>query len=85
ALAGGRTIRAVLPAGVSDQLVSTLPAVTSFELRGERVALSSSDSDTTLRALLAAVPAVHDIEIGAVGLEGAFLSLTSDETEEAVR
>ncbi|MGW7531175.1 ABC transporter ATP-binding protein [Amycolatopsis sp. NPDC054798] len=85
ALAGGRTIRAVLPAGVDDQLVSTLPAVTSFELRGERVALSSSDSDTTLRALLAAVPAVHDIEIGAVGLEGAFLSLTSDETEEAVR
>ncbi|ATY16628.1 ABC transporter ATP-binding protein [Amycolatopsis sp. AA4] len=85
ALAGGRTIRAVLPAGVSDQLVSNLPAVTSFELRGERVALSSSDSDTTLRALLAAVPAVHDIEIGAVGLEGAFLSLTSDETEEAVR
>ncbi|WP_162834597.1 ABC transporter ATP-binding protein [Amycolatopsis circi] len=85
ALAGGRTIRAVLPAGVTDQLVSTLPAVTSFELRGERVALSSSDSDTTLRALLAAVPTVHDIEIGAVGLEGAFLSLTSDETEEAVR
>lgn len=85
ALAGGRTIRAVLPAGVSDELVSTLPAVTSFELRGERVALSSSDSDTTLRALLAAVPAVRDIEIGAVGLEGAFLSLTSDETEEAVR
>ncbi|WP_406635478.1 ABC transporter ATP-binding protein [Amycolatopsis sp. WGS_07] len=85
ALAGGRTIRAVLPAGVSDRLVSALPAVTSFELRGERVALSSSDSDTTLRALLAAVPAVHDIEIGAVGLEGAFLSLTSDETEEAVR
>ncbi|SFO80923.1 ABC transporter ATP-binding protein [Amycolatopsis rubida] len=85
ALAGGRTIRAVLPAGVSDQLVSALPAVTSFALRGERVALSSSDSDTTLRALLAAVPAVRDIEIGAVGLEGAFLSLTSGETEEAVR
>ncbi|WP_409463581.1 ABC transporter ATP-binding protein [Amycolatopsis sp. GA6-003] len=85
ALAGGRTIRAVLPPGVGDEMVSTLPAVTSFELRGDRVALSSSDSDATLRALLAAVPAVHDIEIGAVGLEGAFLSLTSDETEEAVR
>ncbi|WP_409186419.1 ABC transporter ATP-binding protein [Amycolatopsis sp. VS8301801F10] len=85
ALAGGRTIRAVLPPGAGDEVVSTLPAVTSFELRGDRVALSSSDSDATLRALLAAVPAVHDIEIGAVGLEGAFLSLTSDETEEAVR
>ncbi|WP_020660896.1 ABC transporter ATP-binding protein [Amycolatopsis benzoatilytica] len=85
ALAGGRTIRAVLPGGVEQRLVSALPAVTAVELRGDRIALSSSDSDRTLRALLAAVPAAHDIEIGAVGLEGAFLSLTADETEAAVR
>lgn len=84
ALAGGRTIRAVLPGATeqTERLVATLPAVTDFELRGERVAISSSESDATLRALMAAVPAVHDIEIGAVGLEGAFLSLTSDENQE---
>ncbi|MFI5610409.1 ATP-binding cassette domain-containing protein [Amycolatopsis sp. NPDC051903] len=85
ALAGGRTIRAVLPGATeeTERLVATLPAVTDFELRGDRVAISSSESDTTLRALMAAVPAVHDIEIGAVGLEGAFLSLTSDDDSEA--
>ncbi|MEV4604484.1 ABC transporter ATP-binding protein [Amycolatopsis sp. NPDC049253] len=84
ALAGGRTIRAVLPGAgeETERLVATLPAVTDFELRGERVAISSSESDATLRALMAAVPAVHDIEIGAVGLEGAFLSLTSEENTE---
>ncbi len=76
ALAGGRTVRAVVP------------AVTGFELRGGRVVISSSDSDTTLRALLAHVPEAHDIEISAIGLEGAFLFLTTDsteDTEEAVR
>ncbi|GAA3560781.1 ABC transporter ATP-binding protein [Amycolatopsis ultiminotia] len=84
ALAGGRTIRAVLP-GASEGMLTALPAVTDFELRGDRISLSSTDSDTTLRALLNAAPAAHDIEIGAVGLEGAFLSLTSDEPEEALR
>jgi ABC-2 type transport system ATP-binding protein len=89
ALAGGRTIRAVLPGATeaTEQLLARLPGVTEFELRGERVAVSSSASDTTLRALMAAVPDVRDIEIGAVGLEGAFLSLTASETtpEEAGR
>ncbi|HWD05938.1 MAG TPA: ABC transporter ATP-binding protein [Amycolatopsis sp.] len=81
ALAGGRTIRAVLPGATeeTENVLAELPAVTDFELRGERVAISTSESDATLRALMAAVPAVHDIEIGAVGLEGAFLSLTSEE------
>ncbi|MGW4489441.1 ABC transporter ATP-binding protein [Amycolatopsis sp. NPDC004368] len=88
ALAGGRTIRAVLPGAteLTERLVATLPAVTEFELRGERVAISSSESDATLRALMAAVPGVRDIEISAVGLEGAFLSLTAeDNQEEAAR
>jgi ABC-2 type transport system ATP-binding protein len=79
ALAGGRTIRAVVP-GVTEPVIAGLPAVTAFDLRDGRVAVSSSDSDATLRALLTRCPDVHDIEITAVGLEGAFLSLTSDET-----
>jgi ABC-2 type transport system ATP-binding protein len=78
ALAGGRTIHAVVP-GVTEPVIAGLPAVTAYELRDGRVAVSSSDSDTTLRALLTRYPDVHDIEIAAVGLEGAFLSLTSDE------
>ncbi|MFI9454358.1 ABC transporter ATP-binding protein [Amycolatopsis sp. NPDC052450] len=84
ALAGGRTIRAVVPAA-AEQVIAGLPAITGFELRGGRAAISSSDSDVTLRALLTHVPEAHDIEISAVGLEGAFLSLTTGSTEEAVR
>ncbi|MFI5588349.1 ABC transporter ATP-binding protein [Amycolatopsis sp. NPDC051758] len=84
ALAGGRTLRAAVP-GATEAVIAALPGVKEFELRGERVAISSGDSDTTLWALKAAVPAVHDVEIGAVGLEGAFLSLTADDTAEAVR
>ncbi|KZB85411.1 ABC transporter ATP-binding protein [Amycolatopsis regifaucium] len=84
ALAGGRTVRAVVPA-TAEPVIAGLPAVTGFELRGGRVAISSSDSDTTLRALLTRVPEAHDIEISAVGLEGAFLSLTTETTEEPVR
>ena len=78
ALAGGRTIRAVVPQA-TDAVIAALPEVKEFELRGDRVAISSADSDATLWALKAAVPDVHDIEISAVGLEGAFLSLTADE------
>ena len=78
ALAGGRTIRAVVPQA-TETVIAALPQVKEFELRGDRVAISSADSDETLWALKAAVPAVHDIEISAVGLEGAFLSLTADE------
>lgn len=78
ALAGGRTLRAVVP-GITPEAVAALPHVTGYEIRGERVAVSSSDSDGTLRTLLARHPGVRDIEIAAVGLEGAFLSLTADE------
>jgi len=82
ALASGRTLRAVVP-GATAQHVAKLPGVTECELRGDRVALSSADSDATLRALLSWFPGAHDIEITAIGLEGAFLTLTAD--EEGVR
>jgi ABC-2 type transport system ATP-binding protein len=78
ALAGGRTVRAVVP-GVTTAAVAGLPGVTEHQVRGEQIAVSSNDSDATLRALLVAFPDAHDIEITAIGLEGAFLSLTSDE------
>ncbi|GAA4662849.1 MULTISPECIES: ABC transporter ATP-binding protein [Amycolatopsis] len=81
ALAGGRTLRAVAP-GATATTLANLPGVTEYQLRGEQIALSSNDSDATLRALLTAFPDARDIEIAAIGLEGAFLSLTSDEEEK---
>ncbi|WP_052372812.1 ABC transporter ATP-binding protein [Amycolatopsis taiwanensis] len=81
ALAGGRTLRAVVP-GITEAAVADLPGVTEYQIRGAQIAVSSSDSDKTLRALLEAFPTAHDIEIAAIGLEGAFLSLTADEESE---
>lgn len=78
ALAGGRMLRAVVP-GITEAAVAALPGVTEYQVRGSQIAVSSTDSDKTLRTLLADYPTAHDIEITAIGLEGAFLALTADE------
>jgi ABC-2 type transport system ATP-binding protein len=78
---GSRTIRATLP-GVADATLLALPGVTGVQRRGESVALRCSDSDAAIRALLAAAPAVSDIEISGAGLEEAFLELTGGEDDE---
>jgi ABC-2 type transport system ATP-binding protein len=80
AMVGSRTIRATLPDVEIDALAS-LPGVSSVEPRGEAVVLVCSDSDTAIRALLAAHPDARDIEIEAAGLEQAFLMLTGDGAE----
>ena len=81
ALVGTRTIRATLPA-VSAEELERLPGVTHAERRGESVALSCSDSDAAVRALVAAYPQARDLEIAGAGLEEAFLLLTEDAGEE---
>jgi ABC-2 type transport system ATP-binding protein len=78
-LVSGRVIRAAVP-GATEGALAVLPAVTEVDIRAAKVAISSSDSDVTLRALLATFPQAHDIEVTAMGLEGAFLSLTGTET-----
>jgi ABC-2 type transport system ATP-binding protein len=77
AMVGSRTIRATLPDVAADELAG-LPGVSSAERRGQAVVLVCSDSDATIRALLAAHPQTRDIEIEAAGLEQAFLALTGD-------
>jgi ABC-2 type transport system ATP-binding protein len=80
AMVGTRTIRATLP-GVDQDALAALPGVSGAERRGESVALSCTDSDAAIRALLAAYPDARDIEIAAAGLEQAFLELTGDGAE----
>jgi ABC-2 type transport system ATP-binding protein len=82
AIVGSRTIRATLP-DVSLEALERLPGVTRAERRGEAVILASSDSDTSLRKLLAAYPQACDIEVRGAGLEEAFLQLTGDQEEVA--
>jgi ABC-2 type transport system ATP-binding protein len=72
-----RTIRLTLPGAAQTEL-SELPAVTAVERRGDSWILTSSDSDTSVRALLQSYPAAHDIEVQGAALEEAFLALTAD-------
>jgi ABC-2 type transport system ATP-binding protein len=76
--AAGRTIRGTL-AGANADLLRALPGVTRVEVRGSTVLLHCADSDVALRALLETTD-VRDVEVTAVGLEDAFLTLTSDES-----
>jgi ABC-2 type transport system ATP-binding protein len=80
AMAGTKVLRATVPGGRLEQL-ERLPGVKSAEARGSAFVLRCADSDAAIRALLAAHPDAHDIEIGGAGLEEAFLELTAATTE----
>ncbi len=79
-LVAGRVVRAAVP-GATEQVLRTLPGVSEVEVRGAQASISSRDSDATLRALILTFPQARDIEVTAVGLEGAFLSLTSESSD----
>ncbi|MFL6145526.1 MAG: ABC transporter ATP-binding protein [Labedaea sp.] len=78
ALTAGRTIKALVPEA-DEHLLRSLPGVTALELRADRVSISSHDSDLALRALIHRFPQARDIEVSAIGLEDAFLALTSND------
>ncbi|MET9795411.1 ABC transporter ATP-binding protein [Nocardiopsis alba] len=81
ALAEGRTVTATIP-GITETEVMDLPNVVSAEVRMEKAMVLSSDSDATLRALLNRFPEARDVEVVGVGLDEAFLVLTSQESEQ---
>lgn len=80
----GRTISAVVDGSATESL-GALPGVLGTERQGARTLLHCNDSDTALRALLAAYPQAHDIEIAAGNLEDAFLELVATSRQEAAR
>ncbi|MFD9891916.1 ABC transporter ATP-binding protein [Amycolatopsis sp. NPDC059027] len=81
AAVAGRVLRAVVP-GASEAGLAAIPGVSTVRLRGDRAELACADSDAAIRGLLAAFPLSADIEITAVGLEDAFLALTSGNAAE---
>ncbi|PZS24861.1 MAG: ABC transporter ATP-binding protein [Pseudonocardiales bacterium] len=83
AAVGTRTIRATLP-HADLAAIAALPGVTNVDTRGESVVINCSNSDTALRALLAAFSEAHDIEVAGAGLEEAFMQLTADPTNEEI-
>ena len=80
--AGGRTVSLDLSGGPSGGL-DRLPGVVSVELHGDRAALRSTDSDATVAALVGERGTPRNLEVSGVGLEEAFLALTTqDKTRE---
>jgi ABC-2 type transport system ATP-binding protein len=82
AVAGGRVVRATLPAADLGVL-SSLPGVSAVDQRGDAVILRCADADSALRALLLGFPAARDIEVTGVGLDDAFLTLTGSVLDRA--
>jgi ABC-2 type transport system ATP-binding protein len=78
ATVGGRIIRATLP-DVDAASLGSLRGVTAVDRKGDAITLNCTDSDATLRELLATFPAIRDIEVRGAGLEEAFLELTVDD------
>ena len=72
---GLRVIRCAIGASGAAGL-DALPGVVSVTVRGDRVELRCRDTDIALRALLAARPDAHAIEVSGVALEDAFIAIT---------
>ncbi len=76
AAAGGRTIRATLPAA-DRRALSLLPGIRTLDIHGDTVVLTCHRPDEALRAFLDQYPHAHDIEVKGAALEDAFVELTA--------
>jgi ABC-2 type transport system ATP-binding protein len=73
----GATGRTITFTAEPDRLLDGLPGVTSATRSGTRMALTTSDAEATLRALLADGGRLTDLEVRGASLEEAVLSLTA--------
>ncbi|NML49411.1 ABC transporter ATP-binding protein [Streptomyces sp. R302] len=73
--AGGSLVSFDL-AGAPTRWLGLLPGVGSYEVRGDRALLRTTDSDGTVRAL-AERGAIRALEVAPVSLDDAFLALTA--------
>ena len=64
---------------VDEPFLLGLPGLVSLEIRNDLVQIQSSDSDATLYAVLGAGYRPHEIEVGSLGLEQAFLAITAED------
>ncbi|WP_424211968.1 ABC transporter ATP-binding protein [Streptomyces sp. BI20] len=76
--------------GVAEAELRALPALTGYERHGHTVRLQSADADATVHALYALGLYPRNLEVAGLGLEQAFLALTTAhesavEAEEATR
>ena len=77
AVASARLVRLTLP-DADPEALRGLPGVTDVEVHGASVALRSTDSDATVRALLGTYPRARDMQVAAAPLADAVLALTEE-------
>jgi ABC-2 type transport system ATP-binding protein len=80
--AGARRLAFRLPA-VDEAFLLRLPGLVNLEVRGDFVQLQVTDSDAALYAVLDAGYRPHEIEVASLGLEQAFIAITSQDDAEA--
>ncbi|WP_326618638.1 ABC transporter ATP-binding protein [Streptomyces decoyicus] len=91
ARAGARRVTFELDEPVGREALHGLPCLTALEVSGRTVRLQSHDADATVHALYGLGVYPHHLEVSGLGLEQAFIALTtaSDATsataEEAAR
>lgn len=91
ARAGARRVAFELDGPIDREALHALPSLTSLEISGRTVRLQSHDADATVHALYGLGLYPHHLEVSGLGLEQAFIALTtaSDATsataEEAAR
>jgi ABC-2 type transport system ATP-binding protein len=64
---------------VDEPFLLGLPGLVSLDVRKDRVHIQSKDSDATLYALLDAGYRPREIEVGSLGLEQAFIAITTED------
>jgi ABC-2 type transport system ATP-binding protein len=72
----GTAARTISFTATRDDPLDFLPGVTALDRRGDVVTLTTSDPETTLRALLVEGRRLPDLEVRGASLEDAVLSLT---------
>jgi ABC-2 type transport system ATP-binding protein len=80
--AGARRLAFRLPA-VDEAFLLRLPGLVNLEVRGDFVQLQVTDSDAALYAVLDAGYRPHEIEVASLGLEQAFIAITSQDDADA--
>ena len=80
--AGARRLAFRLPA-VDEAFLLGLPGLVNLEVRGDFVRLQVTDSDAALYAVLDAGHRPHEIEMSSLGLEQAFIAITSQDDAAA--
>ncbi|WP_329220750.1 ABC transporter ATP-binding protein [Streptomyces sp. NBC_01485] len=79
AKAGARRIAFDLEGGIDEAALRALPFLTTLDVSGRTVRIQSTDADATVHAVYGLGLYPHNLEVAGLGLEQAFVALTTAE------